>query len=91
MKNRGEEKGQEEEKKTETVPFGDHRIPTKHYKEENSLFIRIHLLHIPNQCNVATKSYHSIRSALTRITLKLHHTMFCLKAASCSVSALTFC
>ena len=39
MKNRGEEKGEEEEKKTETVPFGDHRIPTKHYKEENSHFL----------------------------------------------------
>ena len=33
------EVGEEEEKKTETVPFGDHRIPTKHYKEENSHFL----------------------------------------------------
>ena len=31
-----EEKGGGE---TETVPFGDHRIPTKHYKEENSHFL----------------------------------------------------
>ena len=49
MKNRGEERGvgQEEEKKTETVPFGDHRIPTKHYKEENSHFLAVQDAYFP--------------------------------------------